>query len=286
MFSDYSIAYHGGKALIGGKFQPAGTVACMALNLSKEDISRLDRIYREQKQTGEEQELRDGLYALDCVAAVTDLLPDDASSVLDEIICFRVYIRHFLTKYHPEEGCSAAWEAFLDDLDGIAAQLQRIDNLTRTVLHPDFDDISISYREKGGELCEIVQTGFGRLLLFDLMQAMDNERPPKRCPCCGGWFVPTRSNEVYCGNIAPDSDGRTCRELGAGRAFSQKASENKPMQLCRSACSRIYTRKNRGKLTAEEAAELTAKCRELRDLVLAGKMTAEEMEEKINELVQ
>ena len=285
MFSDFSIAYNCGKAYVGGRFVPAGTVACMALNLDKEEISQLDRLYREQKQTGDCRMLREELYSLDCIASVTDLLPDDCASVLDELICFRVYIRHFLTKYHPEEGCTAAWDAFLDDLDGIASQLQRIDNLTRTVLHPDFSELSVEFCEKGGVMCETILATPGRILLFDLMQSMENDRPPKRCPCCGRWFVPSRANEVYCGSIAPDSDGRTCRELGASRAFSQRAAGNRPVQLCRSACSRIYTRKSRGKLTPDEAAALTAKCRDLRDMVLGGSMSAEEMEAKINELL-
>lgn len=35
-----------------------------------------------------------------------------------------------------------------------------------------------------------------------------------RCVNCGRYFVPTRSNSVYCGRKAPDSD-KTCLEIGA-----------------------------------------------------------------------
>lgn len=286
MYSDFSLSYHKGELLLGGKFVPAGTVACMALNMSKETVARMEALYRSRSNPQDRSELREALFSLDCVRASADLLPDDCSLIFDELICFRVYIRHFLQKYRVQEDCADAWEAFLENLDSLAAQIGRADNIARTVLYPDFRDVSVSLRLRNGALCENIQAGFGQLLLFDLLRALEYQKPPKRCPCCERWFIPERANEVYCGNIAPDSNGRTCREIGAGRAFSQRTAENEAVKLCRTVCGRIYTRRSRGQIEAEEAERLIAQCRDLRDRAQKGELSFEELESQLNELTK
>lgn len=284
MISDFSAAYHIDKAFIGGKFVPAGTLTCMALDLPKETISYLESLYRQQRKTGDGHELRDTLYSLDCISSVTDLLPDDCLEVLDQLICFRAYIRHFLQRYDVDGSSGEAWESFLEKLDDLVAQACNMDNYSRTVLQPNLCGATIVYGVHGGKLCEEISLSYGGLLLFDLLRSMEHGHPPRLCPCCGRWFIPARGDEVYCSRPAPDADGRTCREVGAARMFSKRTDESQPLGLCRAACSRIYTRKNRGQLTSEEAGELTSECRRLRDMALAGELSVEELGQKLNEL--
>ena len=284
MFSDFSLIYHNNEVYFDGGFKPAGTIACMALGLKKETVIMLEELYREQKRTGDCHKLREGLYALPCVTCAADLLPEDCANIFDELICFRVYMRHFLQKYISQGNYASIWTEYLEDLDRIAAQLKSVDNLTRTVLHPDFEEVSISFREKGGELCECVNAGIGSLLLYDLLRALESGHAPKKCPCCGSWFMPSKGNEVYCSGTAPGSGGKACRELGASRSFTRRTAESKPMQLCRSACGRIYNRKSRGKLDEQEAAGLTALCRELRDKAINGEISIDELESQLAEI--
>jgi len=282
VISDFSIAYHADKAYIGGKFVPAGTLACSALNLPKETISYLESLYRRQRKGADSRELRDALYSLDCVSAVTDLLPDNCLEVLDQLICFRAYIKHFLQRYDVSANSGEAWEAFLDKLDDLVAQARNMDNYSRTVLQPNLCEATIVYNIHAGKLCEEIGISYGDILLFDLLRSMEHGHPPRLCPCCGNWFIPSRGDEVYCSSPAPDADGRTCREVGAARAFAKRADSSEPLGLCRAACSRIYTRKNRGQVTAEQAAELTAECRRLRDLALAEEITIEELRQQLD----
>lgn len=283
MFSDHFLLYHKNKVFIDSELLPAGTLACMALDLPKETVSYLDSLYRAQKKGGSTVDLREALYSLDCVRAASDLLPNDCSELLDQLVCFRVYIRHFLQKYDTSD-CALAWESFLEKLDDLVAQVRNMDNYARTVLVPHIESATVSFESRGGLLCEKVQLSYIDLLLFDLLRSMEYGHPPRLCPCCGGWFIPSRTDEVYCSRPAPEANGRTCREVGAARAFSRKADESLPLGLCRAACSRIYTRKNRGQLTAEEANALTGECRRLRDMALSGEISAAQLEEKLLEV--
>lgn len=286
MIADFSAAYHKNTVYLGSRFSPAGTLACMALNLSKETISQLESLYKRQRkgEQTEENTLRDALYSLDCISCVTELLPDDCLELVDQLICFRAYIRHFLMHYDVRANGGAAWEIFLGKLDGLISNARNMDNYARTVFKPNLRSAAIVYSMRGGKLCEEVGLPYGDLLLFDLLRSMEYGQPPRLCPCCERWFIPQRGDEVYCDQPAPDSNGRTCREVGAVRMFAKRADNSQPLGLCRAACSRIYTRKNRGQLTGDEAAHLTAECRRLRDEALSGAIGVDELEEKLAEL--
>ncbi len=281
MMSDFSIAYNLDKALIHGSFVPAGTVACMALNIPKDTISFLESLYKMQKKEGSTTELRDSLYSLDCISGITDLLPDDCMEILDQLICFRAYIRHFLQRYDTAHDPAEAWASFLEKLDELVSQARNMDNYARTVLEPNLTGATVVCEVSAGRLCERYMMGFGQVLMLDLMRSLQYGRPPRLCPCCGRWFIPSRGDEVYCDMTAPDSGGRKCREVGASRMFSKRTDSNQPLALCRAACSRIYTRKSRGQLTAEQAAELTAECRRLRDLAVSGEISVEKLEKQL-----
>lgn len=61
------------------------------------------------------------------------------------------------------------------------------------------------------------------LCLFELAHIYDGNVPIVRCKNCGHWFVPrNRSDTKYCNYPAPGNPERTCKEIGAQKAWAAK----------------------------------------------------------------
>ena len=281
----FSIIFRDGQEYAGGRWLAAGTLSCEALNISKEDIAGMEELARSGAG---------GLYgrltALDCVALTANELPQSqAAGVLDDIICFRIYIKHFINKYLTGPGESAcdpfdAYSRFSSKLDGLIGQLRREDALRRTVLPREFTP-KIKIVCVDGRICE--QYTFPtlcQLLVFDQLRALQYDKAAKKCRNCGGFFTPDRRNAGYCDRPAPGDPGHTCREVGARRVFVRRHEGSQAYKLCASACGRIYTRKSRGSITAEEAAGLLSQCNALRDRAVAGDITNEQLAIMLNDL--
>ncbi|MBE6758534.1 MAG: hypothetical protein E7554_00400 [Ruminococcaceae bacterium] len=272
----FTAVYSMGELVLNGQLEPAGTLAAMALNMTKTAVSSLETLCRQRddESAAAFQRAVSATEPVGCTAARMPL--SDPAGLVDDIICFRVYVRRFLSL--PLTGSGAEdHSAFLSSLEALSAQLRREDNLRRTVLstelHPD-----ISFGVVGGQLCERVSfSSIRELLLFDLLRAMERSHTPRACRCCGLYFVPARSGEVYCTGLAPDGDGKTCREIGARRKFAEKLSGNEILRLYRAACGRVYTRKSRGGIDADTAADMIHQCTQLRDQALAGELSVEEL---------
>ena len=273
--------YSMGELVLNGRLEPAGTLAAMALNLTKNAVSALESLCRQRDDDGTVRFQR-AVAATELVSTTAARLPlSDAVGLVDDIVCFRVYMRRFLSL--PLSGSGAEdHSAFRSSVDALSAQLRRDDNLRRTVLsttlHPE-----ISFSVEGGQLCErIAFSSMRELLVFDLLRAMERSHTPRACRCCGLYFVPARSGEVYCTGLAPDGDGKTCREIGARRKFTEKLSGNEILRLYRAACGRVYTRKSRGGITADTAADMIRQCTLLRDQALAGELSIEELGDQLS----
>ncbi|MBE6753834.1 MAG: hypothetical protein E7559_05740 [Ruminococcaceae bacterium] len=281
------LAYSKGEMLLEGQWLPAGQMAAAALNCPREIISELENLYRSDDTAMLARRLR----TLDCIRPVTgDISEEMSKDVLDDIVCFRVYIRYFLTRFCAKQDEAEALDSFLHSFDALSAQLRSEENLRRTVLptelHPE-----MGYRTMDGRVCEcFVFDSIGQLLLHDVMRALENGMPPRCCPSCGKYFVPEKSNVVYCSGIAPDGEldeegkPKTCRSVGARKTYEKRSGGSDIMKAYSAACGRIYTRKSRGTIIPQMAKRLLTRCAELRDQAIAGKMTAAELEEELFQL--
>jgi|GEM_PF-1747072 len=279
--SDTFIAtYSAGELVLSGRHEPAGSLAAQALNLSKSAVSSLEALCR--KKDGDTADFRRTAASMELISATAAGQPiSDCAGLVDDIICFRIYVRRFLSL--PLSGSGAEdYRAFCTELDNLRTQLRREDNLRRTVLSTEIYP-HVDFVVDNGQLCERISfSSIRELLLFDLLRAMERSRTPRACRCCGVYFVPARSGEVYCTGQAPDGNGKTCREVGARRKFAEKLSGNDILRLYRAACGRVYTRKSRGSISAEDAAEMIRLCTALRDRALSGELTIEELGEELS----
>lgn len=273
--------YSMGELVISGRHEPAGTLAAMALNLTKNAVSSLEALCL-RRDGDSAARFQRAAAAMELVSATAAGLPlSDPAGLVDDIICFRVYMRRFLALSLSGSGAEDH-AAFRSSLDSLSAQLRRGDNLRRTVLSTELRP-DISFGVEGGQLCErIAFSSMRELLVFDLLRAMERSHTPRACRCCGLYFVPARSGEVYCTGLAPDGDSKTCREIGARRKFAEKLSGNEILRLYRAACGRVYTRKSRGGITADTAADMIHQCTLLRDQALAGELGIEELGEQLS----
>lgn len=79
-------------------------------------------------------------------------------------------------------------------------------------------------------------------------------------------------NTCYCNNIAPGETAKTCRKIGAHRK-AQDLSGATPAQLeYRKVYNRLKTRKNRGKLDADEWNAAVARALDLKDRAERGEL--------------
>lgn len=61
------------------------------------------------------------------------------------------------------------------------------------------------------------------LCLFELAHVYDANIQIVRCKNCGHWFVPKKRTDTrYCNYLAPDSVEKTCKEIGAQKAWAKK----------------------------------------------------------------
>ena len=280
-FIGYSMIYSDAQAYCDGAWMPAGALSCSALNISKEEIAALEEAARADVPT-----LCEKLAGLECVSMCTDVLPEaQAAGVLDDLICFRVYIRHFLNKYIAcAEDTYAAYSRFLSNLDALTAQLRRSDALRRTVLPREFSP-KISVICVDGRICErYVFPTLCQLLVYDQLRALRYDKAAKKCGNCGRFFTPDRKNAGYCELPSPDDPTHTCREVGAHKVFVSRHEGSQAYKLCAAACGRIYTRKSRGSLSADDAAALLTRCMALRDKAAAGEITIEQLGAQLSEL--
>jgi len=280
--SDIFIAtYSAGELVLSGRYEPAGSLAALALNLPKNTVASLEALGR-KRDSDSLARFQQSAAALELISGTAESLPlKNSAGLLDDIICFRVYVRRFLSLDLSGSGAED-YMTFRAELENLHAQLRREDNLRRTVLSTDISP-RISFTVENGQLCERVEfSSIRELLLFDLLRSMERSRTPRVCRCCGVYFVPARSGEVYCTGLAPDGNGKTCREVGARRKFAEKLSSNEILRLYRAACGRVYTRKSRGSLSAEDAAEIIRACTALRDQALAGELDIDQLGEQLS----
>jgi len=109
---------------------------------------------------------------------------------------------------------------------------------------------------------------------------------PRRCHNCGRYFLLTEGyNTCYCNNIAPGETERTCRKVGAHRKEAQGKANRTPAQKeYDRTYNRLKQRKIRGKISPDEWNAAVAKAQDLVILSGRGKLTDEELKQRLAEL--
>lgn len=130
-----------------------------------------------------------------------------------------------------------------------------------------------------------VQTIFiiGRLdslLLLELSKICENKIKIKKCQNCGKYFIPeSRSDEIYCNNISPQDNERTCKEYGSRKLWYDRLKNDEAARLARNIYSakQMLVRRNPDIREYKEMFELfkTEKKR-WEEMVKAGEKTRED----------
>ncbi len=123
-------------------------------------------------------------------------------------------------------------------------------------------------------------------LYTDFYRGLIHGNAPRRCHNCGRYFLLTAGyNTCYCNNIAPGETERTCRKVGAHRKEAKGRANRSPAKVeYDKAYLRLKQRKLRGKITVDEWNTAVAKAQELLEQSEQGKLTDEELTQKLKEL--
>lgn len=223
----------------------AGSLAAAAMRISKRDVAELQR----QVRSGETDRARSGLAAV--CPGVRELSAEQLRDAVEELVCFRVYMRVYLGKHRlagvPPEQAAAG---FCERLPALEAALRKPGQERMTVL-PESIDVRMSI--DGAGKISYSFTSFCQLLLFDMLSARQSGGGVLMCPLCSGVFVSTRSDVVYC----PD-----CRPGGA-RTAHMNALRSDPLRAAYSRMrQRVYTAKSRGTIDDAAAKRILRRMRE------------------------
>lgn len=123
-------------------------------------------------------------------------------------------------------------------------------------------------------------------LLVEFYRGLILGNAPRRCHNCGRYFLLTKGyNTCYCNNIAPGETERTCRKVGAHRKEAQGRANRTPAKVeYDKAYLRLKQRKLRGKISVDEWNTAVAKAQELLEQSEQGKLTDEELTQKLKVL--
>ena len=115
--------------------------------------------------------------------------------------------------------------------------------------------IRYDYRRHGGKPTLVEQYTFSSLrdfLYVDLGKAVLHGNAPRKCRLCGKWFFHEQGDRaVYCDNIAPGEETKTCREVGARAVFESKIQREEPWKIYKRAYKKYYARMMKGNMSQE-----------------------------------
>jgi hypothetical protein len=123
-------------------------------------------------------------------------------------------------------------------------------------------------------LCEVTEySNISALLNHEFFEGMKTGALPKRCACCGRYFLLTDGYySDFCEDAAPGEETRTCREMGARRRFGEKVKSDPVWLAHQRAYKAHYARYMRKKMSESEFLEWSRMSQALRDKALNGEM--------------
>ena len=158
---------------------------------------------------------------------------------------------------------------------------------------PSSFPISVSYRtttnpKNPHELMMVEELSFHDWETFvslDLFRGLAAGHIPRRCQNCGKYFLLDSGHDIrYCGNLAPDGKGKTCRQIGAHRKERAANGADTIRGAYATVYNRVKTQKNRKKITVDDYNRKIAQAQELRDKAEAGELTLKEFKALLDKI--
>lgn len=264
----YELYFYRNLVKAGERCAPCGWLAASALKIGREEIAVLRELYK----NGGQAELAEELCKSEPASFFCDgASADELRGMVDGLICFRMYARYFLTKYKPD---AAGVRAFYDKLPALEEALLKREPRQRAVLPSQTEGVSFSWDTAGFDsgatesVCRRAEfSSLAQALMYDLMSSVESGKPPRRCAVCGEFFTGGHGAGARCG---------ACRE-----AYSAVPGAREAARLYSAARGRIYTRKSRGTVTAEDADRMLAQCLELRQQAIRGEIDISDFEKML-----
>ncbi len=123
------------------------------------------------------------------------------------------------------------------------------------------------------------------LLQYDYFRALQNEYTVRVCRNCKRAFLnTTKHHTIYCDQIAPNENKKTCRQIGALNSEKEKIANSPIHQLYLRCYKKISARYRRNTITQDEYNELVADANKLKDDALKGEITIDKLEEIYNNI--
>ena len=122
-------------------------------------------------------------------------------------------------------------------------------------------------------------------LHYDLCRGMAAGNIPRRCECCGHYFLAIGAYDTcYCMRIAPGETVKTCRQVGAHRKEKQRNGTEFVRKEYQKVYNRLRGRKNRGLISADEWNRQVEMAQELKAQATAGKISDAELKRKLEKM--
>ncbi len=169
----------------------------------------------------------------------------------------------------------AGFTAYLSEDDDPETKA-RVDGLL-SMYNSDHDVQDIDFKIKiydGGFHSLFIVKSFMSLLLFELAHLFEHNLYIVKCKNCGHYFVPQkRADTKYCSYPAPDCPEKTCKEVGAQKAWASKERTDDVTRAYRKVYMRYKMKINRHPDDAEareRLEQLSAGIREWRKKLANG----------------
>lgn len=122
-------------------------------------------------------------------------------------------------------------------------------------------------------------------LYYDLCRGMAAGNIPRRCECCGHYFLAMGAYDTrYCMRIAPGETVKTCRQVGAHRKEKQRNGTEFVRKEYQKVYNRLRGRKNRGVISVDEWNRQVAAAQDLKAEAIWGKFSDAELKQRFDEM--
>ena len=122
-------------------------------------------------------------------------------------------------------------------------------------------------------------------LHYDLCRGMAAGNIPRRCECCGRYFLAMGAYDTrYCMRIAPGESVKTCRQVGAHRKEKQRNGTEFVRKEYQKVYNRLRGRKNRGIISVDEWNRQVAGAQGLKAQAIAGNIDDAELKRQFEKM--
>ena len=94
---------------------------------------------------------------------------------------------------------------------------------------------------------------FEDFIVASLMELLKSKKNTKKCENCGKYYIPGRSDAMYCKNPSPQNSNKTCAEYCINDNYQKKLSVDETKKLSRKISQRLQKDKERNRRPREIA---------------------------------